>query len=116
MRVDALREMHGPLLSCWPVMTEVAWLLQESPHAVQQLLRGIDGNFLELLPLAGTEAAATAALMKRSEDIRPHLGDMALVYLANREQIDTIFTLDRRDFSIYRSGRKRRFRIVPETA
>lgn len=110
----ALRDMPGPLLSCWPVITEAAWLLRKSPRAVQQLLRSIDGGFLELLPLSGAEAEAIAALMKRYEDIHPQLADVALVYLANREKIETIFTLDQRDFSIYRSGRKSAFRILPE--
>ena len=41
------------------------------------------------------------------------LADAALLYLAEREKIDTIFTLDRRDFSVYRSSRKRAFRVVP---
>ena len=112
--VNALRDMPGPLLSCWPVITEAVWLLRRSPRTVQQLLRSINGRFLELLPLAGAEAADVAALMKRYEDIRPQLADAALVYLANREQIDTIFTLDQRDFAIYRSGRNRAFNIVPE--
>jgi len=112
--VNALRELPGPLLSCWPVITEAAWLLRKSPRAVQQLLRNIDGGFLELLPLAGAEAEAIAALMRRYEDIHPQLADLVLVYLANREKIDTIFTLDQRDFSIYRSGRKGTFRIIPE--
>jgi predicted nucleic acid-binding protein len=113
--VEALREMPGPLLSCWPVITEAAWLLRKSPGAVQRLLRSIDGAFLELLPLAGAEAGAIAVLKKRYEDIRPQLADAALVYLASREKIETIFTLDRRDFSIYRSARRSSFRIVPET-
>jgi hypothetical protein len=39
---------------------------------------------------------------------------VALVYLATREKIEAIFTLDQRDFSIYRSGRRTTFRIVPE--
>ena len=51
--------------------------------------------------------------MRTYEDIRPQLADAALVYLADREGIDTIFTLDRRDFSVYRSARKRPFHIVP---
>ena len=106
--------MPGPLLSCWPVITEAAWLLRGSPRAVQQLLRSIDGSFLELLPLAGPEADAIAALMKQYEDIRPQLADVALVYLAPREDNETIFTLDQRDISIYRYGRKRRLHVVPE--
>jgi predicted nucleic acid-binding protein len=112
----ALREMPSPLFSCWPVITEAAWLLRGSPRVLQQLLRGIDGSFLELLPLAGAEAEAIAALMRRYEDIRPQLADAALVYLAGREKISTIFTFDRRDFSIYRFGRRSTFHIVPEMA
>jgi predicted nucleic acid-binding protein len=113
--VSALREMPAPLLSCWPVITEAAWLLRRSPRAIQQLLGSIERGFLELLPLAGTEAKAIAALMKKYESIRPQLADAALVYLATRERIETIFTLDRRDFSIYRTARRRSFRILPET-
>jgi len=112
--VDALRDLPAPLLSCWPVITEAAWLLRGSPRAAQQLLQSIDGRLLDLLPLAGAEAEGIAALMKRYEDIRPQLADAALVHLAVREKIETIFTLDQRDFSIYRAGRRRNFRIVPE--
>jgi len=111
--VEALRVMSGPLVSCWPVITEAAWLLRSSPRAVQQLLGSVDYGFLELLPLQGSEAKAIASLMKRYESIRPQLADAALVYLAGRERIETIFTLDRRDFSIYRTGRRRSFRILP---
>ncbi len=112
--VEALRHLPGPLFSCWPVITEAAWLLRAFPRAVQQLLRSIEAGFLELLPLASMEAKAIAAVMKKYEDIRPQLADAALVYLAERDGIDTVFTLDRRDFSVYRAARKRPFRIIPE--
>ena len=112
--VAALREMTGPLFSCWPVITEAAWLLRRSPRAILQLLGSMNSGFLELLPVAGTEAKAIAAVMKRYESIRPQLADATLVYLAGRERIDAIFTLDRRDFSIYRTSRKRSFSILPE--
>jgi predicted nucleic acid-binding protein len=111
--VQALRDLPGPLFSCWPVITEAAWLLRAYPRAVQQLLKSIGNGFVELLPLAGTEAKAIADVMKRYENIRPQLADATLVYLADRDGIDTIFTLDQRDFSVYRSGRKRPFRIIP---
>jgi predicted nucleic acid-binding protein len=112
--VAALREMTGPLFSCWPVITEAAWLLRRSPRAIQQLLGSMNSGFLELLPVAGTETKAIAAVMKRYESIRPQLAVASLVYLASRERIDAIFTLDRRDFSVYRTSRKRSFKILPE--
>ena len=99
------------------MITEAVWLLRSHPRPVQQLLRSCfsekPGGFLELLPLAGAEASAIADVMKEYEDIRPQLADAALVYLAGREGIDTIFTLDRRDFAVYRSTRNRAFRILP---
>ncbi len=41
------------------------------------------------------------------------LADAALVRVAERDECTQIFTLDRRHFSIYRPGRRRRFAIVP---
>jgi uncharacterized protein len=110
----ALAEMKGPLCSCWPVLTEAAWLLRSSPPSVQQLLCTVDSEFIEMLPLSGAEGKKVAAVMRRYSGMRPQLADAALVYLAEREGISTIFTLDRRDFSIYRLGRNRKFRLVPE--
>jgi hypothetical protein len=112
--VQVLEGLDGPLYTCWPVVTEAAWLLRHSPRAVQRLLGSINTNFVELLSLAGSEAEAVAALMKKYESIRPQLADIALVYLAGRDGIETIFTLDHRDFSIYRANRRRSFHIIPE--
>jgi uncharacterized protein len=111
--VDALQHLPGPLLSCWPVITEAAWLLRRYPQAVQRLLGSVDGGFIELLPLAGADAKAISQIMQRFASIRPQLADAALVHLAAREDIDTIFTLDERDFSVYRSGRKGAFKVLP---
>jgi len=88
--------------------------LRAHPRAVQQLLRSLVGGFLELLPLTSLEAKGIADVMRKYESIHPQLADAALVYLANRDGIDTIFTLDRRDFSVFRSARKRPFRLLPE--
>jgi predicted nucleic acid-binding protein len=52
--------------------------------------------------------------MKKYGNLRPQFADVVLVYLADRENIKTIFTLDRRDFSVYRTRHKGSFRIVPE--
>lgn len=111
--VEALRELPGPLFSCWPVITEAAWLLREYPKAVQQLLKSLGSGFVELLSLTSLEADGVAGVLKKYADMRPQLAHACLAYLANRDGIDTIFTLDRRDFSVYRSARKKAFRIIP---
>lgn len=41
------------------------------------------------------------------------LADAALVRVAERERLHRIFTLDRRDFEVYRPSRAWRFAILP---
>jgi predicted nucleic acid-binding protein len=111
--VQALHDLPGPLFSCWPVITEAAWLLRAHTGAVRQLLESISAGFLELLPIQSAEAAEIGKLMEKYRNIRPQLADVALLYLAERDGFDVIFTLDRRDFSVYQAGRKHAFHIIP---
>lgn len=112
--VEALRDMPGPLFTCWPVITEAAWLLRRSGDAIQQLLRSVDTGFLELLPLTTEDAEPIAAILEKYRDTKIQLADAALVHLAARDGLDTIFTLDQRDFSVLRLPRGRAFRILPQ--
>jgi predicted nucleic acid-binding protein len=73
----------------------------------------ISESFLELLPIETGEAAKIRKLIEKYKNIRPQLADATLVYLADRDVFDAIFTLDRRDFSVYQTGRKGAFRIIP---
>jgi predicted nucleic acid-binding protein len=112
--VEALRDMPGPLFTCWPVITEAAWLLRRDANAIQQLLNSIDAGLFEMLTLTTADVKPISAFMKKYRDIRIQLADASLVHLAARDGVDTVFTLDRRDFSVYRLPRGRAFRVIPE--
>lgn len=112
--VRTLGNLPPPLLTCWPVIAEAAWLLRESPFGFERLLGSFKEGFLEILPVEGAESEAIAKVMKKYASLRPQFADAMLVYLAHRENIDTIFTLDRRDFSVYRTAGKKRFHLLPE--
>jgi len=101
-------------LACWPVITEAVWLLRHSPAAVQRLLGAFDAGLLKMLPLEASAVPAIAALMDRYRTLGAQIADCALLHLAEREKSDMVFTLDRRDFSVYRVGRNRALRILPE--
>jgi predicted nucleic acid-binding protein len=111
--IETLRDLPGPLFSCWPVITEVAWLLRGHAGAVRQLLGSISEGFLELLLIQSSEAVDIGNVMDKYKNIRSQLADAALLYLAERDGFDMIFTLDRRDFSVYNAGRKHAFEIIP---
>jgi predicted nucleic acid-binding protein len=109
-----LRDLPGPLFTCWPVITEAAWLLRRDGNAVPQLLDSIDTGFLELLPLARTDAKPIVSILKKYHDVRIQLADATLVHLAGRDGLDIIFTFDQRDFSVFRLPKGRAFRMIPE--
>jgi hypothetical protein len=95
------------------VFTEAAWLIRRDSSAVQQLLNSLDSGFLELLPLTTADAKPIGSTLKKYRDIRIQLADAALVHLAARDGVDTIFTLDQRDFSVYWLPKGRAFWIIP---
>ena len=111
--VETLANLPGPLLTCWPVIGEAAWLLRDYPRGFERLLQSFQEGFLEILPVVGGEAKSVGEVMRKYATLRPQFADAMLVYLADRENIQTIFTLDRRDFLVYRSTRKSSFRLVP---
>lgn len=51
--------------------------------------------------------------MRKYRDLPMDLADAAVVRLSEREGIRTVFTTDRRDFSLYRPARIGRFTIIP---
>lgn len=111
---EALTALTPPLLTCWPVVTEAAWLLRKRPDTLNKMFEGFTGGFFALVPLNADDLPAVAAMMKRYESSRLQLADAALARLAERENIRTVFTTDRRDFSIIRLKRNRALKIIPE--
>ena len=111
--VEQLRKIKGPLLTCWPVITEAAWLLRAYPQALGILLSSFSAQPFQLGSLEEADLPSIASILARYKDLGIQLADASLVHLANRERIETIFTLDRRDFSVLRMARGKKFRIIP---
>ena len=111
--VGELRRIRGPLLTCWPVVTEAAWLLRAYPLAIARLLSSFHGAPFELVPLDEADLSGVAAILARYKGLGIQLADASLVHLANREGIETMFTLDRRDFGVLRLNRGRKLHLIP---
>ena len=111
---DALTALIPPLLTCWPVVTEAAYLLRKRPVSLHQLFGSFNDGFFALLALNADDLPVIAALMKRYESAGVQFADAALAHLADRENIRTVFTTDRRDFSIIRLKRNRALRLIPD--
>jgi predicted nucleic acid-binding protein len=112
--VDTLAVLSPPLFTCWPVITEAAWILRKHPRPLDRIAQAHAGGLFEILAIDGGGLDAIAAIMRRYEDMGLQFADAALAHLAERENIRTIFTTDRRDFSVIRLKRNRALRIIPD--
>jgi predicted nucleic acid-binding protein len=106
-------EIVGQVFTTWPVVTEAAWLLRKLPDGLERLLqvlidRDIDCRHLEPDAMNWMSAAA-----RHYHDLSPQLADLSLLYLAERIGIHYIFTLDRRDFTVYRQSNGKPFDLLP---
>ena len=110
----AFDKLAPPLFTCWPVLTEAAWILRKQHLPFDRISAAQASGMFEILPLENGCLQEIAAIMRRYADAGLQLADAALAYLAEREKIRTIFTLDRRDFSIIRLKRNRALRLIPD--
>jgi uncharacterized protein len=111
--VAALGQIRSPLATVWPALTEAMYLLGESWIAQKALWSRVELGALSLLPLDEGDAPRLRELMEKYRDQPMDLADAALVHVAERAGLTEVFTLDRRHFSVYRPGRRRRFAIFP---
>jgi predicted nucleic acid-binding protein len=111
--VDCLKDLRLPLLTCWPVITEACYLLRHRPEQVKSLLDGFQTGLLELLPLTESDIPRVQSIIDRFADQSFQLADACMMHLAERENIQKVFTLDRRDFSVFRTADDRALEILP---
>lgn len=112
--VRQLEDLGTPLFTCWSVLTEACYLLRRvDPSAARRLLDSADGTFLDVLALDKQDLPPIVVLLRKYENLGLQLADAAILHLANREQIDCDFTLDRRDFDVAGPPTRRSLRIIP---
>jgi len=106
-------ELDGPLATVWPAVAEASHLLKQVERGQENLLRMIETSAFHLAPLNSDDVPRIRELMLKYRDLPMDLADAALVRVAERDRIDRVFTIDRKDFEVYRPARISRFRILP---
>lgn len=111
--VDALKTIRDPMLTVWPAVTEALFLVRDSWPAQAALLEMIESRVVELLPLDEDDVPRMTALMGKYRDLPMDLADAALVRVSERERLRHVFTLDQRDFRVYRPAGLGRLGLIP---
>lgn len=97
-------QIHEPLITTLPVITEVCYLLQTrcgQKLSVEFVLAQQEGLF-QIFALGESELPRIAILMRQYENLPMDFADASLVILAEHLGHGRIVSTDRRDFHTYR--------------
>jgi predicted nucleic acid-binding protein len=114
--VTAFRQLRLPLLTSEAVLTEVFHLVGDTRRAMEAAWKFVRSGALIVATIEDEEMSHLQALMSRYWDRPMDFADATLVYLAKRESLSVILTVDQADFATYRIEGKRQFRVVPGKA
>ena len=109
----SLSSLDDSLVTVWPVLTEAMYLLRAYWQAQDALWEMIESGAVQIISLGIDDIPRMRELMRKYRDLPMDLADAGLVRVAERERLRRIFTLDRRDFQVYRPSRIGRFTILP---
>lgn len=110
--VEALRSITEPLVTVWPVLVEAMCLLDTWTEQAA-LWAMIEAGPIALAPLGDDDVPRVRELMAKYRDLPMDLADAALVHVAERDGYRRVFTIDERDFAVYRVGGRERLTVLP---
>ena len=123
--VDADDQYHAECTACfhslqgqrmatvWPVLTEAMHFLEDLPKAQDNVWEMVVRGAVEILPLGLDDVPRVRELMLQYSNRPMDLADAALIRVGEREGIRRFFTIDRKDFAVYRLHGKTRPIIIP---
>jgi len=95
------KQLQPPMLTCEPVLTEAAFLLEREGADTDPLFELLERGIIRLELAIREEHASLRVLMRRYRNRPMSLADACLVRLAERHAASRVFTFDS-DFRIYR--------------
>lgn len=101
---DAMRNLKGRRLVVEPVVSEIFFMVAArlSYSRAVRLFALLQTPAFEIISLTADDRQRMAALMDQYHDAQLDLADVAQIAVAERLQIETVYTFDRRDFNIMR--------------
>jgi uncharacterized protein len=109
----AIREVEAPLITCEPVIAESCYLLRILPGAPEAVIENVAAGIFQIPFQLSRETAGVKQTLRKYRDLKIDLADACLIRLADEFESADILTLDK-DFEIYRWGKNKPFRMLPD--
>jgi predicted nucleic acid-binding protein len=112
--IELLKTVNEPLVTTWPVLTEAFYLLGFSWKAQDNLWEFILRGGVDILSLNDSQQDRCRQLMEKYSDLPMDLADGTLVVLAESQKIKKVFTLDHKDFKMFKPKQIKYFTLLPD--
>ena len=114
--ISTLQTYRGRILLPIPVITEVTFLISNrlGVHAMAQFLESIDTFAHELIAPEIDDYRRSAEILRKYNDQNIDFVDTCIVAMAERLNITTILTVDRRHFRMFKPAHCDSFELLPE--
>jgi predicted nucleic acid-binding protein len=114
--LDVVSRMRQPLLIPAAVLPEVTHILNRryGHHIMRRFVATMQQPIYDLESVLVGDLARIVELLEQYSDAEIDFADCSIVALAERTGIDTVLTLDRRDFTMIRPKHIPHFTILPE--
>lgn len=113
--IEIIKGIKEPLITTWPVLTEAFYLLAFSPSVQDDLWEFIQRGGVRIEPIEENLHQRCRELMKKYRDLPIDLADATVVAIGEKMKLTTVFTLDHRDFHLFRPRHKKRFTLIPNS-
>lgn len=110
---QAFETFRGVLLSTEAVLTEALYLLAPIHRGPEVCLEFFIRGGAVLVPASRESLIRARTIVDRYSDLPADYADASLVAVGDEMEVYTIFTLDQRDFGVYRGEDGQRFRLLP---
>jgi predicted nucleic acid-binding protein len=111
---DFFARWDRAVVSTEAVLTEATRLLGGLPGGHRACVDFFLSGGALLVPATTASLRRSRDLLSQYSDLPMDYADATLVVLAEELGTNLVLTTDRRDFTVYRVGRRRRFEIVPD--
>jgi predicted nucleic acid-binding protein len=98
--VAVMKQVTPPMLTCEPVLTEAVYFLREDGLEVEPLFRLLERGAIRLQFDVASHWPRIRTLMGRYRQM--DLADASIVVMSELHARSEVYTVDRKDFTVYR--------------
>jgi len=103
--LEFIKTFQGELITTWAVITEVSHMLDFNLNVQIDFLKWCELGGVKIYEISQDELSKIRVMMEKYSDIPMDLADGTLMYVASREKLKNIVSIDS-DFDVYRTLKK----------